>query len=74
MDYPNTITLHRRETTRFMRFALVGGTGTLVDFGLLFLLREVVGLPLLIANSLSYLAGVANNFTLNRLWTFNDVH
>jgi putative flippase GtrA len=38
----------------------------------LILLKEVIGLPLIIANSLSYLAGVSNNFTLNRLWTYPE--
>jgi len=72
MAYPNTIAPPRHEPERFLRFALVGGVGTFVDFGLLFLFHEVIGLPLLAANSLSYLAGVANNFTLNRLWTYPD--
>ena len=72
MAYPDTPSLSQRETERFIRFALVGGTGTIVDFGLLFLLKEVFGLPLLVANTLSYLAGVANNFTLNRLWTYPE--
>ncbi len=62
-----------RETARFMRFAVVGSIGTIVDFGVLFVLKEIIGLPLIAANSLSYLAGVGNNFTLNRHWTYADV-
>lgn len=60
-----------KETGRFARFLVVGAAGTLLDFGLLMLLK-LVGLPTLTANTLSFLAGVANNFTWNRLWTFAD--
>lgn len=60
------------EVLRFMRFAAVGGIGTVVDFSALILLKEAIGLPLLLANSLSYLAGVGNNFTLNRAWTYPE--
>lgn len=62
----------RRDIARLLRFALVGASGTLVDVGLLFLLNGVFGLPLLPANVTSYLAGVVNNYTLNRWWTYGD--
>ena len=43
-----------------------------MDFTLLTALK-LVGLPTLPANSLSFSAGVVNNFILNRRWTFADV-
>jgi putative flippase GtrA len=43
-----------------------------LDFSLLTLLK-LAGLPTLLANSLSFTAGLVNNFTWNRLWTFGDV-
>lgn len=60
-----------KETARFARFLTVGALGTFLDFGLLALLKAI-GLPTLFANSLSFTAGVANNFTLNSRWTFAD--
>ena len=60
-----------KELQRFTRFLTVGAVGTLLDFGLLTLLKSL-GLPTLIANSASFTAGVINNFTWNRLWTFAD--
>ncbi len=72
MAYPQMLPWRGHEAERFFRFAMVGGIGTVVDFGVLILLKEVIGLPLIIANSLSYLAGVSNNFTLNRLWTYPE--
>ncbi|MBN1562656.1 MAG: GtrA family protein [Anaerolineae bacterium] len=65
--------LHQNsETGRFARFLLVGVTGTALDFVLLSLLKLWGGLPTLIANTISYSAGIVNNFTFNRLWTFRD--
>jgi len=72
MAYPQAWSIRNREVERFVRFAVVGGVGTVVDFTILVVLKEVVGLPLLLANTTSYLAGVANNFTLNRLWTYPE--
>lgn len=61
-----------KEITRFSRFLAVGALGTALDFGILTLLK-LAGLPTLVANSISFTAGLLNNFTLNRLWTFSDV-
>ncbi len=60
-----------KEMQRISRFLAVGGVGTILDFSLLTLLK-LAGLPTLFANSLSFTAGLLNNFTWNRLWTFND--
>ena len=63
--------LPKQEVTRFTRFLTVGAVGTLLDFSILTLLK-LAGLPTLAANSLSFTAGLLNNFTWNRLWTFCD--
>jgi putative flippase GtrA len=57
--------------TELLRFLAVGLSGTIVDFGLLVVLK-VAGLPTLLANTFSFSAGTLNNFTWNRLWTFED--
>ena len=61
-----------KEFARFFRFAIVGISGTLIDFCLLAVFKEVFFLQTAVANTLSYSAGVVNNFILNRLWTFPD--
>jgi len=67
-----TAPFHKKELTRFSRFLTVGAIGTVLDFTILTLLK-LAGAPTLIANSLSFTAGLVNNFTWNRLWTFGDV-
>ena len=66
-----SIVPQNKEATRFVRFLTVGAVGTVLDFSILTLLK-LAGLPTLFANSISFTAGLLNNFTWNRLWTFGD--
>lgn len=59
---------------KIARFALVGLLGTAIDLGLFALLHLLVGLPGLLANTLSYSAGIVNNFVLHRRWTFHQAN
>ncbi len=61
-----------RERARFLRFATVGITGALVDFGTMNLLTRLLGLSLVVAGSISFAAAILNNFTWNRHWTYPD--
>jgi len=63
--------LPKQEIIRFTRFLTVGAVGTLLDFSILTTLK-LAGMPTLFANSISFTAGLLNNFTWNRLWTFSD--
>ncbi len=63
---------NRKEVNRFLKFSAVGVTGTIVDFGLLYVGHVLVGLPLVIANTISFTTAVINNFTWNRYWTYPD--
>ncbi len=64
--------INPKEAERFLKFLVVGTVGFVVDFGTLALLKEVVGLPTVIANTISFSAAVVSNFTLNRYWTYPD--
>jgi putative flippase GtrA len=61
-----------KEFERFLKFATVGVIGALIDFSLLLLLVQKVGLPPLVGNIFSFSAAVVSNFTWNRLWTFPE--
>lgn len=65
------ILTHKTERTRFLRFAVVGAIGAVVDFGILNLLLTL-HVPYVIAGTLSFIAAVLNNFTWNRFWTYPD--
>lgn len=61
-----------QEILRLIRFLFVGMSGTIIDFGILYLLKTIFLVPLIIANTVSYSAGIVNNYTLNRYWTFAE--
>ncbi len=63
---------NRKEIGRFLKFSVVGTIGALVDFGTLYLLHIVFGLPILISNTCSFSAAVLSNFIWNRYWTYPD--
>ena len=61
-----------KELERFVKFAIVGTVGAVVDFGVLNLGILVFGLPKVVANTISFSMAVLSNFTWNRLWTFPE--
>jgi putative flippase GtrA len=79
---------NRKEAGRFIKFAIVGTIGAVVDFAVLNLMKlmfESAGLgegwsvswpphqiQLVAANAISFSAAVLSNFTWNRLWTFPE--
>lgn len=60
------------ERSRFIRFAIVGAIGSVVDFGVMNLLVNLFSTPLVIAGTISFIAAVISNFILNRNWTYPD--
>ena len=57
---------------RFVRFCLVGGSGVVVNMGVLALLVIVEGWQPLIAAPIAAEVAIVNNFLLNDRWTFRD--
>jgi dolichol-phosphate mannosyltransferase len=60
---------------RFLRFAVVGASGVVIDMGLLFLLSDprMLGWGLTRSKLLASEAAIVNNFFWNDAWTFGDV-
>ena len=58
--------------SKFIKFGVVGASGMVVDFGVLYLLRDVAGLHDLLANTISFTAAATSNYFLNRIWTFRS--
>jgi len=58
--------------TPFIKYAIVGTTGTLIDLGSLYIFVEYFGLSVLISAIFSFLLAVVNNFTWNKIWTFEN--
>lgn len=57
---------------RFIKFALVGLSGTIVDFSIFNLGISVFHLEPVIASVCSFSIAVVNNFIWNRVWTYPE--
>lgn len=56
---------------QILRFLVVGGTAFLIDFGILWLLTEHLGIDYLLSNAISFTASVIYNYILSTAWVFN---
>jgi putative flippase GtrA len=69
-----------KEVERFLKFAIVGTLGAVIDAGTLFILQATLLPPTLqdpdwnvaIAQTIAFIAAIASNFTWNRHWTYPD--
>lgn len=69
---PRRLQVAHPEVRRFIKFAVVGGIGAVVDFTVLNVLVFVFGVPKFYANIVSVICAIISNFTWNRLWTFPE--
>jgi putative flippase GtrA len=60
------------ERTRFLKFAVVGAIGAVIDFGVMNLLVNLTRAPFVIAGTISFVCAVISNFTWNRFWTYPE--
>ena len=56
---------------QLVRFGLVGGVGFIVNLAVYTLFVHSVGVDYRVASVVAWLVAVANNFVLNRHWTFD---
>jgi dolichol-phosphate mannosyltransferase len=63
---------HLPQAWRFIKFCLVGGSGVLVDMGILFLLADpqMFGLNITVSKICAAEIALINNFIWNDVWTF----
>jgi dolichol-phosphate mannosyltransferase len=78
---PNVVLAERRYDTlvsrllhpdllKFFRFAVVGGSGVLINMAALWLLHDIVGLGLTRSSLAATSLAIFNNFLWNNHWTF----
>jgi putative flippase GtrA len=66
-----------KEVERFMKFAVVGIVGAIVDSLTLIIVQATIVPPrshldVAIASSIAFFAAITSNFILNRFWTYPD--
>jgi dolichol-phosphate mannosyltransferase len=73
LQQPLSQTIKTFPMARFLRFAMVGASGLVVDMGLLYLLHGVLEFGLTRSSIFAAELAILNNFVWNDLWTFRDV-
>lgn len=61
--------------SKFIKFGIVGASGMVVDYGVLILLRKVLGFPdwlNWLSIAIAFIAAASSNYVLNRIWTFRS--
>jgi len=61
-----------KERNRFIKFAMVGAVGAVIDFGVMNLLTRLADMPLVYAGTISFICAVISNFIWNRIWTYPE--
>ncbi|MFW9852697.1 MAG: GtrA family protein [Candidatus Thorarchaeota archaeon] len=56
---------------QFLKFALVGASGTVINLGLVHLFAVIIGWNDYLATTIGFVVSVITNFILNDIWTFN---
>ena len=54
------------------KYYLVGASGVLVNLGILYALKEYIGLWYLASSAIAIYISMTTNFLLNKTWTFKD--
>ena len=55
---------------QIIKFGIVGVVATIIDFGILMFLKEIVGIDILFASAVSFAASVIVNYLLSMLFVF----
>ena len=56
---------------KIIRFSVVGGIATIIDFAFLYIFKEFLNINIIIANTLSFIISVTYNYIASITWVFN---
>lgn len=56
---------------QILRFGVVGGSAFLIDFGVLWIFADLLGVHYLISNVIAFTVSVIYNYILSILWVFD---
>lgn len=63
---------NKPEFQRFVKFAVTGGVGLVIDYIVLNILAHVFDVPSPIAIAVAFVCAALNNFVWNRLWVYPE--
>ncbi len=66
----NAFRLRMRRNEKLIKFCLVGGSGVIINLGILWLLTEFANIHYMVSSIIAIELSVIWNFTFNNIWTF----
>lgn len=63
--------MKQKTIVKFIKFAMVGGIGSIITFSLTWLLTEKLGLWYMVSMVFAVAVATVSNFILNNIWTFS---
>ncbi len=66
-----TMKINSKLVNQIIKFGFVGGAAFLIDFGILFILTEFLGIHYLISGAISFSVSVIFNYVLSIKWVFD---
>lgn len=63
---------NRTQIHQFIKFGIVGGLGVVINTGILYALRSMLGMHLLAASAIATEVAIIGNFIGNHFFTFNE--
>ena len=60
----------RTTAIQLIKYAIVGVSNSLITLIVIFICNEILGLKLMLADTIGYIAGVINSFIWNKEWVF----
>jgi Predicted membrane protein len=59
---------------KFLKFAGVGASGVLVNFGITYLFKEILKWNKYLSSAIGFVFAATSNYILNRIWTFQSLN
>ena len=60
-----------KQVNKIVKFSIVGGIATLIDFIFLYIFKEFLNMDVIIANTLSFIISVTYNYIASIVWVFD---
>lgn len=65
-------TIQNKSFRQFIKFSIVGASGTAIDWIFYFICTRWLGIYYLLAKAISFILAAVNNYIWNRTWTFRS--
>ena len=63
--------LMNKLVNKIIKFSIVGGIATIIDFAFLYIFKEFLNINIIIANTLSFIISVTYNYIASITWVFD---